>query len=177
MIHQAIPTLYNGVQFRSRLEANWAAFFDELHMQWLYEPFDLAGYIPDFDVERAGLIEVKGCKDITELHQYAPKVLTSGWDKRYCIVGSNPRAVSDLDDTFMVGLAYPKRSLVPEPLIIVRCVVCRRHTFAAERSGCLGCGKHDWRLDRGLTYLWKSAANATRWKPCKRDGSEFEVSA
>lgn len=47
----AIPTRYAGVQFRSRLEARWAAMFDLLGWTWEYEPIDLAGYIPDFVVE------------------------------------------------------------------------------------------------------------------------------
>lgn len=44
----AIPTRYSGVQFRSRLEARWAAFFDIAGWRWQYEPIDLAGWIPDF---------------------------------------------------------------------------------------------------------------------------------
>lgn len=46
----AIPTVYNGVQFRSRLEARWAAFFDLCGWRWDYEPLDLNGWIPDFAV-------------------------------------------------------------------------------------------------------------------------------
>lgn len=42
------PTVYAGVEFRSRLEARWAAFFDQLGVRWTYEPFDGNGYIPDF---------------------------------------------------------------------------------------------------------------------------------
>ena len=44
----AIPTVYKGVQMRSRLEARWAAVFDALGAKWEYEPFDLNGWIPDF---------------------------------------------------------------------------------------------------------------------------------
>jgi hypothetical protein len=44
----SIPTLYEGVQYRSRLEAKWAAFFDLLGWTHQYEPFDLDGWIPDF---------------------------------------------------------------------------------------------------------------------------------
>lgn len=29
---------YNGVLFRSRLEARWAVFLDRLHLRWQYEP-------------------------------------------------------------------------------------------------------------------------------------------
>lgn len=33
-----IPTMYKGIQFRSRLEARWAVFFDTLGIKWEYEP-------------------------------------------------------------------------------------------------------------------------------------------
>lgn len=45
-----IPTLYQGIEFRSRLEAKWAAFFDLLGWRWEYEPIDGDGYIPDFAI-------------------------------------------------------------------------------------------------------------------------------
>lgn len=57
----AHPTMYNGVQFRSRLEAKWAAFFDEMHWEWEYEPLDLGKWSPDFLIkgEHSALVEVK----------------------------------------------------------------------------------------------------------------------
>jgi len=50
---KVIPTYFNGVQFRSRLEARWAVFFRTLHINYEWEPesFDLGNgicYIPDF---------------------------------------------------------------------------------------------------------------------------------
>jgi len=45
------PTFYNSVQFRSRLEAQWACFFDQANWKWDYEPLDLAGWTPTFRVE------------------------------------------------------------------------------------------------------------------------------
>ena len=70
---KAIETKYAGTIFRSRLEARWAAFFDVLRWSWIYEPFDLDGWFPDFLLKpvspnRAGiLVEVKPisefCKD------------------------------------------------------------------------------------------------------------------
>jgi hypothetical protein len=59
---QAIPTRYNGRQFRSRLEARWAAFFDLMKWNWDYEPIDLNGWIPDFvvgDFATGAYVEVK----------------------------------------------------------------------------------------------------------------------
>jgi hypothetical protein len=62
----AIPTRYNGTNFRSRLEARWAAFFDLLGWNWEYEAVDRDGWIPDFLVMGSGasriepvLVEVK----------------------------------------------------------------------------------------------------------------------
>ena len=48
---KAHQTLYNGVQYRSRLEARWAAFFDLAGWDHEYEPIDLHGWSPDFRVE------------------------------------------------------------------------------------------------------------------------------
>lgn len=58
---KAIPTIYNHVQFRSRLEARWAAFFDLCGWKWDYEPFDLDGWAPDFMLKGKikALVEVK----------------------------------------------------------------------------------------------------------------------
>lgn len=61
----AIPTEYRGRQYRSRLEAKWAAFFDLLGWEVEYEPYDLGRWSPDFlvraPVEDAKplLVEVK----------------------------------------------------------------------------------------------------------------------
>jgi hypothetical protein len=61
--YKAIPTLYKGVQYRSRLEAKWAAFFDIIGWGFAYEPFDLEGWWPDFkivtNVGSSFLVEVK----------------------------------------------------------------------------------------------------------------------
>lgn len=59
---QNIPTKYKNIQFRSRLEATWASFFDKLHWKWEYEPFDLNGWIPDFVIKGKKnqiLVEIK----------------------------------------------------------------------------------------------------------------------
>lgn len=56
---KAIQTQYKGYNFRSRLEARWAVFFDALGLKWEYEPegFELPGgqrYLPDFRVTYPG---------------------------------------------------------------------------------------------------------------------------
>lgn len=46
----AKPTKYRGIEFRSRLEARWAAFFDLCGWDWEYEPIDFDGWFPDFAI-------------------------------------------------------------------------------------------------------------------------------
>lgn len=111
MSFSAIPTRYMGVQFRSRLEARWAAFFDLLGWPWDYEPIDLNGYIPDFIVkpplDRDTLFEVKpitrwpcpvrgciGCdereRDSREVYDGAVDVVRrSGWSGPALLVGAS----------------------------------------------------------------------------------------
>lgn len=71
----SIPTNFGGVQYRSRLEAHWAAFFDRFGFKHQYEPFDLHGWIPDFLLRGNGnmLVEVKPyelCSDFTSCFEY-----------------------------------------------------------------------------------------------------------
>jgi len=57
-----------GITFRSMLEGQWSAIFDELELEWTFEPFTFelpSGiYIPDFLINRGQasqfMIEVKG---------------------------------------------------------------------------------------------------------------------
>ncbi|WP_139159861.1 PDDEXK family nuclease [Acidaminobacter hydrogenoformans] len=74
-----LDTLYNGYRFRSRLEARWAVFFDEVGLAYEYEPqgyelppivskdppnqydSETLWYLPDFYLPELDLIvEVKG---------------------------------------------------------------------------------------------------------------------
>ena len=71
---KAIETEYKGYRFRSRLEARWAVFFDEMGIKYEYEPegivlSDGTHYLPDFflpdfncyfEVKRSG---IKGTKE------------------------------------------------------------------------------------------------------------------
>jgi hypothetical protein len=62
----AVPRRYRGTQFRSILEADWAATLDHYSIEWEYEPAlfhlkDGSRYIPDFWLPKIGtVIEVKG---------------------------------------------------------------------------------------------------------------------
>lgn len=65
-IPEAEPTVYDGIQMRSKLEAEWASVLDFYGIDWAYEPevFRLASgalYLPDFWLPELGtFLEVKG---------------------------------------------------------------------------------------------------------------------
>jgi hypothetical protein len=73
---QPMPTMYSGIKFRSRLEARWAYFFDQLRIRWEYEPeayeYSPYGgkvwrYLPDFYLPDHGYwCEVKGDVDAVD---------------------------------------------------------------------------------------------------------------
>jgi hypothetical protein len=65
---KAIPTVYSGIKFRSKLEARVAQFFDRAQIKWVYEAegYDIDGtwYLPDFWLpDLRAFVEVKGLID------------------------------------------------------------------------------------------------------------------
>jgi hypothetical protein len=92
-VNRGIQTEYAGHVFRSRLEARWAALFDLMRWDWVYEPLDADGYIPDFLLmgERPVLVEVKPAVSIEEMRSYLPKIergLKPVWQHDVLIVGN-----------------------------------------------------------------------------------------
>lgn len=78
---RSIPTRFNNVIFRSRLEARWAVFLTELKITWEYEHegYDLNGtwYLPDFYLpywNGGTFVEVKP-KAFTDLEDNKVKLL------------------------------------------------------------------------------------------------------
>lgn len=45
-----MTAIYNGLQFRTQLEAQWAAFFDLAKWKWHVNPVPLGNWSPDFRV-------------------------------------------------------------------------------------------------------------------------------
>jgi hypothetical protein len=96
---KAIQTEYNGIKFRSRLEAKWAVFFDTAKIRYEYEPegyeTEEGGkylpdfYLPDFDL----YVEVKrdteeGIKEIVE--KCEPAIQWGGAIKQILILSDIP---------------------------------------------------------------------------------------
>ena len=84
----AIITKYKGVEFRSRLEARWAVFFETLKIHWEYEAegFELEDgtwYLPDFrcvnhkDGRKCSWYEVKPLNtfDLTKFDKFKHEIV------------------------------------------------------------------------------------------------------
>lgn len=101
MTIKAIPTRYANCQFRSRLEARWAAFFDLLGWKWEYEPTDDGAWVPDFIIRGVcGPIPVE-VKPI-EWHDYLEPVEQVEARKDLAKVFNSPR-----DDILVLGAYLP----------------------------------------------------------------------
>ena len=62
---KAKETVYKGIKFKSQLEVRWAIYFDELGLEWEYEPDtfildESRRYTPDFYLKKSELyVEIK----------------------------------------------------------------------------------------------------------------------
>ena len=102
----SIPTIgCKGIQFRSRIEAQWSFIFEQLGYNWEYEPdVNLYMYIPDFIITFPDgnelLVEIKSIVNIwnkdKEYTIHANKIIRSGWTKDFVILGSNYKAINGL---------------------------------------------------------------------------------
>ncbi len=187
---KARETEYKGHLFRSGLEARWAAFFDLLGWPWVYEPFELAGYIPDFVLQfkQPLLVEVKPELALDALREHAGKIERSGWTGEALIVGADWTVFStdglcDPESMPALGLlcdrAYQREGdfgwWAAAPLItcadcgqisLVHCV----GLYGCRRCNPGGTGDHHLRgvSVEYLRQLWGEAHRLTRWTPARR---------
>ena len=94
---KAIDTEYNGLYFRSRLEARWAVFFDTAEIRYEYEPegFEHDGirylpdfYLPDFDAYAEVKPDRPGCEK--DLLKCARMIYWGGPIKKLIFLGNIP---------------------------------------------------------------------------------------
>jgi hypothetical protein len=175
-----IETRYADHLFRSRLEARWAALFDILAWQWVYEPFDGDGYVPDFLIQGdyPVLVEVKPSTTLKELSQYVARI-DSGlpdWAGDVLIVGATPSMPSaywnernpaigwlgEKADEFDDGRSWDEGAWRT-------CSICSHVAFfhSVQTYTCRPCGHYDGgNLGMpmfNLKELWGRAHEATRW--------------
>ena len=175
----AIPTVYNGIEFRSRLEAKWAVVFDRLGWEYEYEPIDLMGYIPDFVLPwRFGptIVEIKPEMDFDSLRDHTAKIERSGWDGEAMILGGRTFTIDGLP---VIGLLAERMEPEdnngetwwwdPAPLVI--CSSCSTpsvyHMYGnySQRScRCMDYTNHFTYASNELRVAWKNATNAVKYR-------------
>lgn len=144
------PTMYNGVQYRSRLEARWAAFFDLVGWTHEYEPIDLPGWSPDFRVVfPCGHSECNGSHSL--LVEVKPYLSLHQFKGHPCLnypYGRGP------DGEFIPAHASAAFGANPEV------------TYWEMGHGAGG-GEEcllNW-IPNGYSRLWSQAGNTVQWKP------------
>ncbi len=95
-----IPTVYEGVQFRSRLEARWAVFFSAAQIRWAYEfegyQLPSGWYLPDFWLPGlAAFLEVKPKRPTEEERARCIELGAVSGYRVFCAVGA-PTLARDL---------------------------------------------------------------------------------
>lgn len=130
---KAIETAYKGYRFRSRLEARWGVFLDNLGVKWEYEPegFNLAEagwYLPDFWLPQYGWwVEIKPVHFLPENKERceallactgAPVLLIAGnpWPEEYdiSVFGQNEFCPIDFDGQPLVCNQWASWGLTPD---------------------------------------------------------------
>ncbi len=167
---------------RSRAEARAAAFFDEFSWVWEYEPFDLAGYIPDFVLHfqtAPVLIEVKGSTEDIEIAK--SKLEVSGWEKEAIIISRQPGPLYGstmveefgLNDWVIGNLLERQEHPDAAPrwhlALIKFCISCGQKTFISDSDSwhCRHCGACDGNTHIGdfdPGEVWAKASNRVQWR-------------
>ena len=190
--NKGIPTIgVRGIQFRSRIEAQWAYIFEKFKWEWEYEPIDLDGYIPDFIInfennfennfqKNVILIEIKGDTNIWENYEeHKNKILKSGWNKTFAILGANYKISEywDNNNCPIIGKVFYlyENKWISDDLII------RKETEDSKWDSpkkhiwnfggndiiydiCSGYWKDTIETDTDFSKLWIEAKNKVQWK-------------
>lgn len=184
----AIATKYDGIEYRSRLEARWAAFMRNIGWDITYEPFDGDGYIPDFLVQGPSpmLVEVKPAVTQGEYEAAVPKAeagLAAHWQHDILIVGASPfpdqmGCAWDQPVAGWLGQYDEYWNDGPDPAWgwdaaqWMTCLNCKKtsvfhstHTFNGRPCGCYDgdhyLGSPNMRL---LESFWADACNDVKWR-------------
>lgn len=94
---RALPSYWRGIVFRSRTEARWAAFFDALGLEWVYEPEgyelqDGTWYLPDFWLPQLRLwVEVKPSYGASRHERDKCRMLAEGLGYPVMVTDGQPR--------------------------------------------------------------------------------------
>lgn len=175
---KAIETRYAGVNFRSRLEARWAAMFDIMGWGWTYEPCDFDGWIPDFAIHGSHDLIYVEVKPVGRFPQnIANEICASGCGNECLIVGVAPvhndygrPALGWLSDgsPFTGSWGHWSHAMLGrwEPSLMIG--FCHEEGAWVDRitGGYCADPNGDVKVCFDETVrLWREAGNRTRWEP------------
>lgn len=136
----AIPTIYKGINLKSRMEAQCAVLFDKLGWHWKYEPFSFMlpsgiAYTPDFwSFDARSIIECRGYetdRSVRQLDDFVSLIETrgglpvaelGGTVNSFLIIGpEDVRLYTSFDLRWKEQAASSRRAYLCQPGIIFRC--------------------------------------------------------
>lgn len=166
---QAIPTVYRGIQMRSRLEAKWASFFDRCSWRWDYEAIDLGGWIPDFVVtgprKRSLLVE---CKPIEKLNPAVCQkiVRTGAFKERDILICGSGLTHTRIFGTDVLGIGWLLGDDGWQPTCLVHLEDYPdtwQLFFAGEFPAFIEANRY-FAGYGSIIAIWAAATNSAQWK-------------
>ena len=174
---KAIPTVYRGRRYRSRLEARWAAFFDELGWESEYEPADLGRWSPDFAIwgARAAYPLLVEVKPIMEWHRETARKMTDACYERsvssFLLVGKSPMPLLEQGGFSIGWIGQPSTY----EAIWTDAVLVRKGQYfdlVAEDARNFCQETLIWEFQEkcalaDVSAAWVRAANSVQWRPAE----------
>ena len=163
----AIPTEYQGIRFRSKLEAKYAKAFDLLGIPWVYEEInfefdDGTRYAPDFYFpDSKQFFEVKGLMTpedkhkIVQLARAGNTVIVGGPNGKLLYLNGTPDGLFNpdtlSDDAYQwIGNRFSTREdwfggYPLDHVFVAECVKCHKRSFmdSTDNYKCPCCGAYD----------------------------------
>ena len=180
----AHETHYAGVNFRSRLEARWAAFFDLAGWKWEYEPIDLPGWSPDFLIHGDCPLYVEVKPFESNENQWTLVARKIEESLKRAGLGGIPDEEGHGTEVLLLGRAPGEDSILGLLLEQWCCdgTYCISEAVSQNDGTDFCADYYKWRingkydgdhhLDRTdedtLSRLWREAGNRVQWKPVTR---------
>lgn len=159
---KAVPKRYRGTSFRSTLEADWAATFDELGWHWEYEPVAVSlpsgeNYRPDFYLPTQRVwCEVKGPHN-ERLKKTVDLQDGLGYDEwewaSDLVVVLRPPGPGEM--------AQWSGTRDDQDIVVARCPECEHYCFM-DYNGLWSCRRH-LRTQREPNKFWMTPGGALYW--------------
>lgn len=162
---KAIPTRYNGTEFRSRLEARWAAYFDLRDFSWVYEPVDFEGWAPDFMIHTPAAPIYAEVKPVLMAWNAEQKWLEFPSLNHPWVKAQYLKASERWRDCWVLLLGeepdeWGRGFLHDPPPELDRCGLWNdAHAFLGQNED------GEWLSGREVRRLWREAGNIVQWLP------------